>query len=353
MSPDLDAASVARALGFEPGTAAWRYVEELASVPIGDPLEPFDAEELRYRCERLGLLHEDTAEVIATAPSPDRTPEWWWCVERASARLVADIGGGRAPRGTWPAFVGDGRVDARRRCHFFHVLAAVVPHTVAYHRRHGVPDDEAWALLGDVAHHAGVHRLVHGATGMDAAWWVTISLCGELVQLGRLQYHRYQIGVGDESPPWYSDAEAERRGDGFRRYEDCLGTHIPAIGPLDPGAVDDSLVTAAAFFTRHYPPPLGQRRRVATCRSWLLDPQLANYLSPASRIVSFQRRFALVGGSEEDGDEEIVEFVFRAPPGTPLDALPRVTTLERAVIDQLDAGRHWYRRTGWLDLPSP
>lgn len=348
-----DAARVARALGFDRESAARRYVEELAEVSPGEPLPPFEAAEVRSRCELLCLPHEDTAEIVDSLPSPHRTPEWWWCVERASARLVADIGAGRAPRGTWPDFAGGAEMDATRRCHFLHVALSVVPHTLEYHRCHGVPGDLAWTLLGDIAHHAGIHRQVHGATGMNVPWWVTITLCGELVQLGRLQYHRYRIREGDESPPWFARREADRRGDGFRAHDECLAVHIPAVGPLEPAAVDDSFRSAAAFFARHYPPPAGQRRRIATCRSWLLDPQLRNYLPAQSRILSFQRRFEPVPGSEEPGDGHVLEFVFRKGPGTPLAALPRDTTLERAVLDHLEAGGHWYSCTGWLELPPP
>lgn len=342
---------VACALGFERDSPAWRYVEELSAVRCG-ALAPFDADEVRSRCSLLGLPADDTAEIVATLPSPTRSPEWWWCAERATARLVADVGTGRAPHGTWPDFAGDAAVDPRRRCHFFHVALGVAPHTVAYHRRHEVPIRDAWTLLGDVAHQADVHRRVHGATGMHAPWWVTITLCGELVQLGRLQYHLFRISAGDESPQWYADSEAVRRREGFRPGEECLGVHIPSTGPLDPGLVDRSLHEAAVFFARHYPPTPPQRRRIATCRSWLLDPQLAGYLPASSRIMSFQRRFVLVGGDEEPGDRDVLEFVFRAPAETDLGALPRRTTLERAVVDHLRSGGHWHRRTGWLELPG-
>jgi hypothetical protein len=45
-----------------------------------------------------------------------------------------------------------------------------------------------------------------------------------------------------------------------------------------------------------------------------------------------------------------VEFVFRYN-GQPLDELPQRTTLERAVVARLKAGRHWHARTGTLQLP--
>jgi GNAT domain-containint protein len=62
----------------------------------------------------------------------------------------------------------------------------------------------------------------------------------------------------------------------------------------------------------------------------------------------FLRRFELVPGSV-DGDEDVVDFVFRLP-RTPLADLPRRTSLERLVTSVLESGEHWHIRTGWFDF---
>ena len=95
-----------------------------------------------------------------------------------------------------------------------------------------------------------------------------------------------------------------------------------------------------------------------TCDSWLLDPQLAEYLPATSNIVAFQRRFTLTDQPPDEqvidgrtrGDRSVLEFVFRSP-GTPLDRLPQRTALERAAVTHLKAGRHWTQRLGTLALP--
>ena len=56
-------------------------------------------------------------------------------------------------------------------------------------------------------------------------------------------------------------------------------------------ACDASFAWAPRFFARHFPE---DDYRVATCGSWLLDEQLAEYLPETSNIVQFQRRFRLV-----------------------------------------------------------
>lgn len=89
--------------------------------------------------------------------------------------------------------------------------------------------------------------------------------------------------------------------------------------------------------------------QIATCTSWMLDEQLAEYLPSDSNILSFQRRFTLVPGAR-DNDDWILRSVFGAEHSNELDSLPQRTTPERAVVDYLRQGHHWHMRTGWLRL---
>ncbi|MEK8105165.1 hypothetical protein NKG94_08060 [Micromonospora sp. M12] len=118
----------------------------------------------------------------------------------------------------------------------------------------------------------------------------------------------------------------------------------PTSGPLTPEAVDASLDEARAFFPRHFP---DERYTAFTCASWLLDPQLRDYLPESSNIVRFQRRFELdlPGGRGPDADIEVLRFGFRTLT-TPLDELPRRTLLQRALVDHRKAGGHWHWRRG-------
>jgi hypothetical protein len=51
----------------------------------------------------------------------------------------------------------------------------------------------------------------------------------------------------------------------------------------------------------------------------------------------------------EPDDEAVLRYVFgRVVPR--LDELPRRTSLERAVVDHLRSGGHWYGARGWLPL---
>ena len=79
---------------------------------------------------------------------------------------------------------------------------------------------------------------------------------------------------------------------------------------------------------------------------------MREYLPEDSNIIAFQRRFELEPYEEPEGldcDVEVLRFVFRTLT-TPLDQLPRDTVLQRAIVDHLKAGRHWYWRRGQFPL---
>ena len=125
---------------------------------------------------------------------------------------------------------------------------------------------------------------------------------GQIYRLGRLQFNVEAVRW-DPAP-----------GDGFSTGDPLLGVHIPPGSPLTPAACDESFARARPFFDRHVP---GGPYRIASCGSWLLDPQLAGMLGADSNIVRFQRRFARVPGQEWPGDEDVLRFVFGQPEGRP------------------------------------
>lgn len=94
-----------------------------------------------------------------------------------------------------------------------------------------------------------------------------------------------------------------------------------------------------------------------TCESWLMDPQLADYLPAESNITRFQQRFRILPKLPESGyaDHTVLGYVFgQTAPDSEiihadlLDRLPQDTTLRQAIVTHLRRGGHWYQRTGWL-----
>ena len=115
-----------------------------------------------------------------------------------------------------------------------------------------------------------------------------------------------------------------------------IAMHIPAGEALSPDACKDALHQARQFFPQHFP---DFRFKGFCCGSWLFDPQLGNYLPPNSNIMQFQtlfRLFPALGGN----DWQIRERVF-GDPMLALDAVPQRSSLQRAVLTHIRAGKAW------------
>ncbi|WTL69986.1 acyltransferase domain-containing protein (plasmid) [Streptosporangium sp. NBC_01495] len=191
-----------------------------------------------------------------------------------------------------------------------------------YHRSHGVASTVSWTTLADLGRNLAVDRRMRREGWLVMQGWLTLHARGAVYELGRLQFHRGGTTVD---------------------------LHIPESGPMTPEAVAASLDEARAFFPRHFP---GERYTEFACGSWLLDPQLQEYLPEDSNIARFQRRFELEPYEEPEGldaDVEVLRFVFRTLT-TPLDRLPRRTVLQHAIVDHLKAGRHWRIRRGHFPI---
>jgi len=273
---------------------------------------------------RLGISPLDRAEMLAGRPSPGDP-----LVERLRRELLDDMGQGRD--GLWWSEDGPPYLYAW-------ALLSTVDDVLVYHRSRGIPEDVTWATLADLGQQLRIGRRRLGHGGLTSPGWLSLHFRADLYQLGRLQWQRTLIPLDRLRTvwPWASEALP------------ALSVHIPAIGPLDPAACDESFARATAFFAKHFPEV---EYRQAICHSWLLDEQLCEYLPADSNIVRFQRRFEPVPPDPANAadDAQVIELVFDRRPDS-LDALPQETALQRAIVAHLRAGRHWYFRTGWCPL---
>jgi hypothetical protein len=296
-----------------------------------------DADELPDVLLDLSVPHEDINELVALRVRLAQDAEAMTLLARCVARFVRDmgeIGKGWEPP-SFPASTGPlGR--------FFHifVFVAVLPYVRVYHRERGVPEEVSRRTLADLGRHMAVHRRRRGTGGLLFPWWTALHFHGELYQLGRLQYQRARLGQRT------GRAVAEA-GLGRGPGDPCLSLHIPDFrGPLSPSACERSLALAQAFFAEHYP---DERYEIAVCHSWLLDPQLRLRLPAHSNIIRFQDRFELAYQETTPDDGVPIGFVF-GDPELPVEGLPRRSSVERAVVDHLREGGHWYGGHGWFAL---
>jgi hypothetical protein len=301
-------------------------LDEIGAPPHGLTLpDPVSIDAILARLE---VAQPDAEEIKSFWPSPARDRELWWLLERAYHALVRDLGGFAFL--DWPDIPAE--YGATGRYFYAYVFLAALGDVRAYHAKRGIPDDVSWPTLADLGRNLVRDRRLFGEGGLRAHAWMTLHFRGALYALGRLQFNRMLMRFDEP-------AASVRPGD------PVVGIHIPESGPLFPDACEDSYRRAREFFPRHFTEtPV----RIGVCTSWLLDPQLTDYLDSDTNIIRFQRRFHVVGASS-DGDADIVRFVFKRLNAS-LDDLPQRTALERAIVTHLRSGRHWRNRTGWLEL---
>jgi GNAT-like C-terminal domain/N-acyltransferase N-terminal domain len=320
------------------------WLVSLDAAPAAGPELPFYNSGDAATLERLGVSDEDAAAVLDSQRHFDRSSGFSWLLQQCRRLVLASMGDLSSPELRLPQL--PAALGLEGRCFPAHLFLATLPMTLEWQARQGMPADAVSAIFQDLGRQMDLYRRAHGETGVDEPWWLLIHLRGLIYEFGRLQYNLLRIGAGGLSPRlWYDDAEATRLGTGFRFGDDALGVHIPEAGPLTPRACTDSLASARSFFNEFFPSPT---RRLAICESWLLDDQLTEYLPADANIIRFQSMFTLVA-DWHPGDKDVAYFVFLRA-ADQLAGVPQSTTLQRAILSHLRAGRHWRVRCGWLKL---
>ena len=273
------------------------------------------------------------------------------------------------------------------------------------HASRGVPDEVSADTFRDLHLWIDHHHRATGGWGLSEAWWLRLHFTNRLFHLGRLQFerttYRYPFRLllradGREvvvvaegglairedgqfadadgvaaARPWTTDLVETADGlsahplnargavlpepreldwdewrEVLRPGNVVVGVHIPEggpaprWGPLDPVGVADSFESAAEFFRRCF---AEDGARAFACSTWLLDPQLTDYLPDSSNIVAFQRSFLLHPLPGASGDQTL-ERVVGSGEGE--------TSLQRAIRDHLDRGRHWRSGGGLRPFPA-
>lgn len=214
-------------------------------------------------------------------------------------------------------------------------LVQAAPRLAGLDLADGYPDEVVRTTQADIGQQLRKFRTVHGRTGLDTQWWLAVVLGAGFARLGRLQFEvtRSDLGMGEghEVP--------------------VLSVHIPGDGPLEPDAVDDSLVQASTFFEEHHP-DLGPIDWFI-CESWLLDPALA-HLVPGSNIAAFCARWDVWKIRERDRDALYFGFDVEPPSGAEVSSLlgdlPTDTRLHVQMVEHWRAGEHFMLASGRLPV---
>ena len=128
----------------------------------------------------------------------------------------------------------------------------------------------------------------------------------------------------------------------LQRENGILNVHIPSHVALTKENVDASYARAWEVLPKCYP---AYGAGVFTCFSWLLDPQLKQFLKPTSNLVAFQNkyhRFAM-----KSGGTDVYSFLFKKPVERNED-LCEDTSLQRAVKAHYLSGKYIYAQGGYF-----
>ena len=328
----MDSVAVVERFGLGGDVRVWLEEAERLPEPVRALEVPVGVEASRV-LDLFALDGVDRAEVEVLWPGSGSVegewpPELWHLVGCMYRRLCADAD---LPVGRWqgwPSLVE--AEDPRVRVASLWAFAARVGAQFEAHGALGVDPSVTVATLADVGVQVARSRRMFGRLCLETAAWVAAQFRGRLYWVGGLQLEPGLL-VDQGGVEWYSPEEAAGLGSGMGWGDMALRLHIPS-GGLDPVSVDEALGRARGFARAH----LGFDPVVATCTSWLLDPQWGEVLGEGSNIVGFQRRFTLVGEGRR-GESDVFRFVFGRPVvdvsgvsgGTRLEQIGRASCRER------------------------
>ena len=126
----------------------------------------------------------------------------------------------------------------------------------------------------------------------------------------------------------------------LRKGDSVLSVHIPAQGALTEEACEESYRRAKEIFAKCYPE---FKYKAFHCYSWMIDPQLVNFLPENSNILAFQRKYTPYA-SESEGTE-VFNFVFKLVTRDYND-IPEDTSLQRVLKKHYLDGNYIYEYEG-------
>lgn len=313
----------------------------LESVAVAEALPPVpEGTELLEILGDLAVPGAELDEIVRLRPRME-DHELGFVLNRVLTVLVDGVGGSGAPD-RLPDL--SGCDDPLAPYVHVYAFAACVPLTRQWHRARNISDEISRRTLADLGRQMTHQRRRQGRGGLTInTTWLAHHFQGRLFQLGRLQFE--PAGLGRTT-----STEIRAAGTDMAPGSPTLVVHIPDYcGPMDPTSCTASFAAARHFFGEHFPE---HQPTTLTCYSWLLDPQLGDYLPGNSNIRSFQRLFTINQRPARPTatDADTFEFVFGTRDVERRERLPRDTSLQRALIDHVDRGRHWYGGVGWRPI---
>ena len=196
----------------------------------------------------------------------------------------------------------------------------------------GIDEKIVMDTLSDLVRWCNSYTAMKGELYLGELEWLNHHLNRKIFQIGRLQYC---ITTTDMQVPKY----------GVQKGDKVIDMHIPAGEKLTAEACKQSIEQAKTFFAKHFPE---HSYSVMTCKSWLLDEDLKQYLSADSGILQFAELFEIV---ERVESFSILKYLF-AFDTTPANVRYRypVSSFAREVQRDILAGKQFYASHGVIPM---
>ena len=209
--------------------------------------------------------------------------------------------------------------------HFLLNAAAAEP-LLALYRERGVDEEIYWTSMHDLKwkFHECLER--YNIPGSFVANWFPRFFHMTRFALGRLQFEHANFNADS-----YCACGVE-----LKRGDPVINIHIPSAGPLTKESRMDSYRRAYRFYKKDFAGDI----LPIVCHSWLLYSAHREFLPAHSNILSFMDDFDILFSREEEiGSFGNAWRVFGAAADRPMDTWPEDTSLRRAFLTRLRAGK--------------
>jgi len=192
----------------------------------------------------------------------------------------------------------------------------------AEYDRLGISEEIYVASMAAFSRFVREHLESYGCYGFDRGSWTPRQVSSRLFRIGQLEY---ELTTLDGAP--------------------IISLHIPTDADMRPEVLRPSIRNALAEFYRLFPEHTGDQ---VYCHSWLLSPQLKEFLPETSNILRFQELFDIEPEGIPGNDVKL--WVFKNP-RLPIEAYPEHTSLQRKLKQFFLNGGQFQEGAGYLHLP--
>jgi len=126
----------------------------------------------------------------------------------------------------------------------------------------------------------------------------------------------------------------------YKPGDDAVSVHIPTLGGFEPEIINGAMSACREFFEKYFP---DFHPTAYFCESWLLAPELTEFLKPDSNILKFNQRFYKYP-SEAYCGKDVFTYVFHLPvpeklEGCDFTSLPENSSLQKKIKDHYLSGK--------------